>query len=201
MERTFPAWEKLYQSQDVKTMPWYQEGLDKDVEKAFLELGIDRGDVLDLGSGPGTQAIAMAKIGFNVTATDIAASAVKQARRLAGLSGLTVDFIQDDILDSKLKKRFDFILDRGLFHVLSPDQRPEYVNTVAGLLKSGGMLFLKCFSHLQKGEGGPYRFTPEQIRDYFSPRFEIVSISDTVFHGTLQEFPRALFCVLKLKNR
>jgi hypothetical protein len=44
---------------------------------------------------------------------------------------------------------------------------------------------------------GPYRFTPDEIREIFSSRFNVISIEDTVYHGTLEQFPRALFCVLK----
>lgn len=60
-----------------------------------------------------------------------------------------------------------------------------------------GYLFLKCFSHLETREGGPYRFTPEQIREVFGDRFQVISIEETAYQGTLEPPPKALFCILQ----
>jgi hypothetical protein len=64
-------------------------------------------------------------------------------------------------------------------------------------LKPDGYLFLKCFSRLQPGEEGPYRFTPEQIREIFGSRLGVLSIKETVYQGTLDPLPRALFCTMR----
>lgn len=196
-KRAFPDWEKLYREEPVEKMPWFHSALDHDLEGALERLGVKKGKALDLGAGPGTQAIELARRGFEVTATDISGTAVKKAQKAARKEGLNVKFKKDDILETRLKGPFDIAFDRGCFHVLPPEARADYVNTVSGLLKPGGFLFLKCFSHLEKMEGGPHRFRPEEIKKIFSSAFEIVEISKTVFHGTLKEFPKALFCVLK----
>jgi hypothetical protein len=65
------------------------------------------------------------------------------------------------------------------------------------LLKTGGYLFLKCFSRVQPGEEGPYRFTPEQIGEIFGSRLKVLSIKETVYQGTLDPLPRALFCTMR----
>ena len=62
---------------------------------------------------------------------------------------------------------------------------------------SSRYLFLKCFSHRETYEDGPFRFTPEEIRELFTPLFRVLSIEDTEFHGTLDFLPKALFCVLQ----
>jgi cyclopropane fatty-acyl-phospholipid synthase-like methyltransferase len=111
--------------------------------------------------------------------------------------GLEITWEQDDILDTRLNRQFDFIFDRGCFHVLAPKRREDYVRTVSGLLKTGGYLFLKCFSRIQSGEEGPYRFTPEQIREIFGSRLNVLSIKETVYQGTLDPLPRALFCTMR----
>ncbi len=66
--RNLPDWETLYRDQPVETMPWFHAGLDPDLDRALKERKITRGAVLDLGTGPGTQAIALAERGFAVTA-------------------------------------------------------------------------------------------------------------------------------------
>src|SRR5262249_4463862 len=157
--------------------------------KALDELGLRGGSALDLGTGPGTQAIQLARRGFDVTATDISEAAIRLAGEKARKQGVEITWEQDDILDTRLDRQFDFILDRGLFHVLDPERRGDYVRIVSGLLKPGGYLFLKCFSHLQPGEQGPYRFTPEQIREIFGSGLKVLSTKETVYQGTLDPLP------------
>jgi cyclopropane fatty-acyl-phospholipid synthase-like methyltransferase len=195
--RVFPSWEALYQQDAVEAMPWFYPELDDDLKQALDALGLQDGSALDLGTGPGTQAMQLASRGFDVTATDISEAAIRRARDKAEAQGLAITWQQDDILSTRLAGPFDLIFDRGCFHVLPPERRQEYVSTVARLLKPGGYLFLKCFSHLQPGTQGPHRFTPEQIREIFGSRLQVRSVTETVYQGTLDPLPRALFCMVE----
>jgi cyclopropane fatty-acyl-phospholipid synthase-like methyltransferase len=56
-----------------------------------------------------------------------------------------IQFLVDDVLASRLDGNFDVIFDRGCFHVLEPEDRARYVETVSALLEPQGHLFLKCF--------------------------------------------------------
>jgi 2-polyprenyl-3-methyl-5-hydroxy-6-metoxy-1,4-benzoquinol methylase len=196
-QRTVSSWEATYQHQAVETMPWFYPELDDDLRLALAQLGVQRGSALDLGTGPGTQAIQLAQLGFDVTAVDISESAIRRARDTAADSGLAITWQQDDILATRLAGQFDLIFDRGCFHVLPAERRQEYISTVAGLLKPGAYFFLKCFSQLQPGTDGPHRFTPEQIRELFGRHLQVRSVEETVYQGTLDPLPRALFCVLQ----
>jgi 2-polyprenyl-3-methyl-5-hydroxy-6-metoxy-1,4-benzoquinol methylase len=196
--RGFPGWQERYRQGGVETMPWYWPSLDRDLEAALLRHQASSGRVLDLGTGPGTQAVAMAERGFTVTATDVAAAAIDYAARSAKKRGAQVTWIEDDILATKVTGPFDLILDRGCFHVIDPAQRASYVGTIHRLLAPSGWLFLKTFSHLQPGELGPYRFRPEEIRHLFDrPGFEVVEILDTDFQGQLDPYPKALFAAIR----
>jgi len=193
----FPHWEELYQEREIESMPWFNPELDDDLENALDEIGLQRGSALDLGTGPGTQAMELARRGFTVTATDISEAAIRLASEKAQKQRLEITWKQDDILNTRLDREFDLIFDRGCFHVLAPERREDYVRIVSGLLKTGGYLFLKCFSRLQPGEEGPYRFTPEQIREIFGSRLSVLLIKETVYQGTLDPLPRALFCTMQ----
>jgi cyclopropane fatty-acyl-phospholipid synthase-like methyltransferase len=196
-QRPFPRWETLYQEEQIESMPWFTPALDDDLAQALDALGLRGGSALDLGTGPGTQAMHLAQRGFRVTATDISGTAIRAARAKAAARGLAITWAEDDILDTRLTGPFDLIFDRGCFHVLPPERRQEYVSIVGALLQTGGYLFLKCFSHLQPGEVGPYRFTHDQIREMFGSLFRVHSIKETVYQGTLTPLPRALFCSMQ----
>lgn len=196
-QRKFLNWNNLYQERQVETMAWYNPDLDADLEQALTKLKINSGKVLDLGTGPGTQAIALAKKGFRVIGTDISEAAIIQADSKAKEEGLDITFRQDDIFNSYLNQEFDFVFDRGCFHGFHPDIRQDYVRIVRNLIKPKGYLFLKCFSHLETREEGPYRFTPEQVKEIFGDRFNVISIHETVYQGTLDPLPKALFSILE----
>ena len=196
-KREFPRWEAWDQEREVESMPWCNPALDDDLTQALDELGLRGGSALDLGTGPGTQAMHLARRGCNVTATAISGAAIRVARARAEAQGLDIPWKQDDVLDTQRDQQFDVMFDRGCFHVLPPERRQEYVSIVGSLLKTGGHLFLKCFSRLQPGEQGPYQFSPAQIRELFGSWFRVLSIQETVYQGTLEPLPRALFCVMR----
>src|SRR5687768_12777568 len=102
-------------------MPWYNENLDPDLEEELEREKIFKGRILDLGTGPATQAIQLAKRGLEVTGSDVSEAAIRRAKDVYGHNNkdAKVNFIIDDILNSELKdKRFDYVFDRGCFHVL-----------------------------------------------------------------------------------
>jgi 2-polyprenyl-3-methyl-5-hydroxy-6-metoxy-1,4-benzoquinol methylase len=83
--KDFPNWETLYKSQRVETMPWYNENFDSDLEKELNERKIINNNhhkFLDLGTRPATQAIWLAKRGFNVTGSDLSEAAINRARKI-----------------------------------------------------------------------------------------------------------------------
>jgi SAM-dependent methyltransferase len=143
--KDFPDWETLYKSQKVETMPWYNKNFDSDLEKELDERRIINGSkrFLDLGTGPATQALWLAKRGFRVIGSDISEAAINRARRIYA-NEKNINFRVDDILNSKFKdNEFDYIFDRGCFHVLSPADRQNYIRKIKAILKVHGILFLK----------------------------------------------------------
>jgi SAM-dependent methyltransferase len=198
--RSFPHWDNLYANEaSVGSLPWYNKDLDNDLKEYLSTMKITKGRFLDLGTGPATQAIELSKLGFQVTATDISENAITRAKRMSK----GIEFIVDDILDSKLKEEdsFDYIFDRGCFHVLEPSSRQRYVDQISRFLRDGGLLFLKTFSAKEPSMGGgPYRFSIDQIDSIFNDRFVIESFKETVYQGTLDILPKALFVVMRKRN-
>lgn len=194
------GWEARYQETPVEQLPWFQAGLDADFERALEQLEITAARIFDIGCGPGTQVVALAQQGFDVTASDVSWSAVKSARRLAEVEQTTIDFYVDDVLDSKLAGPFDLILDRGVFHCFADaaDQQ-AYLATVKRLLKPDGLLLLKCFHQDEKREKGPPgRYGEESIQCLFADGFELLDAHTCRFASSAgDEPPKALFCILR----
>ena len=202
-QRAFPDWNLLYKNENVVNMPWYIKDLDHDLKEEIIRRNLAttnskiNSKFLDLGTGPGTQALYLSELGFDVTASDLSEYAIEKAKHLSN----KINFIVDDILNSNLKENeFEYVFDRGCFHVLSTNSRQRYVAIIKRILKDGGILFLKCFSEKEPGEIGPYRFSSSKIKEIFGKHFEILSIKDTVYQGTLNPLPKALFIVMKKKK-
>ena len=66
-KKVLPEWNSLYAEMEVKDMPWYLPELDPDLRESLVANHILSGSFLDLGTGPGTQAIGLSKMGFEVT--------------------------------------------------------------------------------------------------------------------------------------
>jgi ubiquinone/menaquinone biosynthesis C-methylase UbiE len=197
-EKNFPDWNNLYSSQNVETMPWYNENLDSDLEEELERRKISKGRILDLGTGPATQAIQLAKRGLQVTGSDVSEAAINRARELyVHDKDKEISFTVDDILNSKIKdKSFDYVFDRGCFHVLPIEKRPVYIREINRILDDKGILFLKCFSIKEPRQEGPYKFSEYEIKQLFGNDFVIISVKDTVYQGTLDPLPKALFVVM-----
>src|SRR5919202_6838445 len=134
-------------------------------QKAFTDVA-DRvtGRVLDAGCGTGENALFFAGRGHPVTGIDFLEEPIARARRKAGERGLDVTFLVKDALTLEdWDERFDSVIDSGLFHVFSDDDRPRYVEGLATVLRPGGRLFLLCLSDEEPGEQGPRRVSKKEL--------------------------------------
>src|ERR1035437_6004866 len=177
----------------ITEMPWYYPDLDNDLHNALDKLGLKSGTFLDLGTGPATQANRLEERGFEVTGVDIAEDAILLARKTYP----NIEFMQDDILNTNLSEKFDFIFDRGCFHVIDVNKRKIYVKNVDNLLNDSGLLFLKCFSDkMPESEFGPYLISEKIIKDSFEKYFTIEDIIDTEFKNKKNpQVLKALFVI------
>ncbi len=191
-------WDEVYRTSEVTDLPWYTPVLDTDFERAVTTHLPQGGRILDLGTGPATQAIALAKRGYDVVATDISPSAITKARHAARREGVRLDLRVDNLLESALEDALaDAILDRGMFHTLPPDARPRYVSEVHRILRPRGFVFLKVFSDQEPRWGGPYRFSAAELRSTFEATFEVLSIEDARFHVAQGAPPRSLLGIFR----
>jgi cyclopropane fatty-acyl-phospholipid synthase-like methyltransferase len=176
-------------------------------QKAFLDVA-DRitGSVLDAGCGTGDTAIFLARRGCKVTGIDFIEEAINRARRKAGERDVQATFLVKDALTLKdWSERFDNVIDSGLFHVFSDEDRRRYVEGLATVLKPGGRLFLLCFGDEEPGTQGPRRISKKELHDAFAEGWNIEFIERVQIEvrPDLKDFtfseggPRAWFAVIR----
>jgi cyclopropane fatty-acyl-phospholipid synthase-like methyltransferase len=100
----------------------------------------------------------------------------------------------------KTAKQFSTVTDSGLFHTLSDEDRPVFVENLAAVLSPAGKYFMLCFSDLEPGGYGPRRITQAEIRDTFREGWTINYIRPAVFESrTRAEGSRAWLSSIKKK--
>ncbi|CAM0953483.1 unnamed protein product [Alopecurus aequalis] len=110
--------------------------------------------ILDLGTGNGLLLQALAKQGFSdLTGTDYSEGAIELARNLAARDGFTaISFLVDDVLETKLDRKFKIITDKGTLDAigLHPDGRAKrvmYWESVSNLVEPGGLVVVTSCNH------------------------------------------------------
>jgi cyclopropane fatty-acyl-phospholipid synthase-like methyltransferase len=138
------------------------------------------GSVLDAGCGTGENALYFASQGQKVTGIDFLAEPITRAKKKAAERGVTATFLMKDALALKdLPEVFNSVIDSGLFHVFSDEDRRLYVEGLATVLQPGGRLFLMCFSDEEPGTQGPRRVSKKELHDAFAKGWSIESIEPT----------------------
>jgi cyclopropane fatty-acyl-phospholipid synthase-like methyltransferase len=133
--------------------------------------------VLDAGCGTGEHALFFAARGHHVTGIDFVEEAICRARRKVAERGLAVRLLVKDATTlGDWGERFVSVIDCGLFHVFSDDDRRRYVQGLAQVLQPGGRLFLLCFSDAEPGTEGPRRVSRQELYDAFADNWEVESV-------------------------
>jgi cyclopropane fatty-acyl-phospholipid synthase-like methyltransferase len=154
----------------------------------LVEAGLITGRVIDLGCGSGENAIYFATVGLDVVGVDGSPEAIRQARGKAQQRGVSIRFDVADVLDlGEHRESFDTATDSGVFHVFDDEDRPRYENSVRGVLRPGGHLFLLCFSERQPGDWGPRRVTQRELRETFAGGWHVDRIDEAHFATQLDD--------------
>ncbi|MGW4770491.1 class I SAM-dependent methyltransferase [Nocardia sp. NPDC004278] len=125
------------------------------------------GAVLDAGCGTGENALYVASLGLSVLGFDIAETALAIARQKARDRGIEVEFGAADAFRlERLGRRFDTVLDSGLFHTFDGDERARYVASLASVTEHGGTLYVLCFSDIGP-DTGPHPVGREELSAAF----------------------------------
>lgn len=126
------------------------------------------GRALDLGCGTGTNAIYLAKIGWNVVAVDFSSRAIAIAKRKARAEQVNVKWLVNDVSRlHNISEVFDLILDIGCFHGLNQAQKEQYLANIKSFLSQNGTFLLYGFLHSPGQTMGITQADLESIRESF----------------------------------
>ncbi|MCH0568988.1 class I SAM-dependent methyltransferase [Streptomyces sp. MUM 136J] len=184
------AWWDTFYADRSKAVPFFQAKPDENLASYLDRRLITPGRALDLGCGPGRNALYLDSLGFQVDAVDLSPTAVGWAEERARETGAHIQFHRGDafaLAGTELTGRYDLIYDSGCFHHLPPHRRISYLALLDRLLAPGGYFALTCFTGGESGgselpDAALYRdarlhgglaYTPHSLRRIFSAFTEV----------------------------
>jgi cyclopropane fatty-acyl-phospholipid synthase-like methyltransferase len=98
------------------------------------------------------------------------------------LDGITVNFLVFDALKlQSLQTKFNTVIDCGLFHVFTDEERPIFATSLSSALLPDGKYLMLCFSEHEPGSCGPRKVTQAEIRAAFRKGWKINYIREAEF--------------------
>jgi SAM-dependent methyltransferase len=159
----------------------HQEMLDKDVP-FFLKHLRRKQSVLELAVGTGRAAIPIAQAGHRVVGTDHHPAMLKlaqQKRDAVGLKPNQLELIQQDILELKLGRKFDWIclLFNTFLLFTTLEEQDEALQGIRSHLKPSGRLWLDIF------QPDPILLAQKESKDHDPKTFYVPAFDRTVFRS------------------
>jgi len=116
----------------------------KILDKIFNDNGFDKNaSILDCACGIGTQAVGIAALGYNVTASDFSDGALVEAEKRAKENEVQICFKQADFcaLSDTFTEKFDIVIamDNALPHMLTSVDLEKAINSITNQINTNGM--------------------------------------------------------------
>jgi 2-polyprenyl-3-methyl-5-hydroxy-6-metoxy-1,4-benzoquinol methylase len=171
-------WEDRYRTNDI---PWDTGHPSSELRRVVAEDAIAPCAALEVGCGTGTNAVWLARQGFDVTAIDISTLAIQGARAKAAAAGVSVRFIAGDLAAApEIIGPFDFFFDRGLYHIVRTLDLAGYLRALEGTLRPGA-LGLVLTGNARLPRTGPPIVSEDEIRAELGRLFDILRLREIQF--------------------
>lgn len=192
-------WDRAYRGGQV---PGWDVGRPDSILREVVQAKIiTPGRTVELGCGTGTNAVYLAQQGFEVSAIDIAPTALALAEKKAAAAGVKVRWLLADVLSPPRLEPADFIFDRGCYHGVRQSNAAGYVAALARLSRPGTRVLILAGNANELRSGGPPRVAEEQLRKDFSADFEFEWLKTTRFDTRQADRAGALAWALLLRRK
>jgi ubiquinone/menaquinone biosynthesis C-methylase UbiE len=105
--------------------------------------------------------------------------AIERAKTKAKERGLSVPFQEANALELvRLGRQFDTVIDCGLFHTFSDEERPASVTGLAKVVWPGGPFHMLCLSDREPPGEGPRRVAQQEIHAACRDGWEVKEIRE-----------------------
>ncbi|ETT81200.1 class I SAM-dependent methyltransferase [Viridibacillus sp. FSL R5-0477] len=138
-------WDEFYSDRE-KRIPFFENKPDENLVSYFDRKLLNSGHALELGCGPGRNAIYLTEKGYKVDAVDLSVESLKWARDRMIEKNITINFINHNIFDLYIEdSKYDLVYDSGCFHHIAPHRRMDYIDLIKKSLKQNGYFAINCF--------------------------------------------------------
>ena len=190
MTDSAPDWNDRYAAGET---PWDSGTPSPELQRLLTQFEVTPCRTLEIGCGSGTNAVYLAAQGFDVVAVDIAPAAIDQARAKAAAAGVAVDFQVADLVDPDerflAQPPFDFVFDRGVYHVIRRVALGGLLDTL-GQVTRPGSLYITLTGNANDPsdpDEGPPRVTAEELCRELGGRFRLLQLREFSFEEVVIE--------------
>jgi cyclopropane fatty-acyl-phospholipid synthase-like methyltransferase len=174
-----PDWNARYRERDT---PWDSGIRSRELARVINEGHVKPGRALELGCGTGTNAVFLAKQGFDVTAIDLSAEALAIAEQKAADAGVKIHFKKADVCSLREDLGgFDFVFDRGCYHSVRRNDLAGFLETLRLVTRAGSKYLVLAGNANEQTEFGPPRVHEHEIRSELGPLFDVDFIREMRF--------------------
>jgi len=190
MEQRESKWWDSFYSDREKEIPFFENKPDENLVRYIESEYFKPGKTLEIGCGPGRNAIYLANNSFMVEAIDYSETSIEWAKERAKEAKVSVNFHCLSFFNYDVPgETFDLIYDSGVLHHIKPHQRFDYLKKVWNLLKPNAYFGLVCFN-LQGGANisdfdvyreysmkGGLGFSEYKLKEILTPFFDIIEFN------------------------
>jgi 2-polyprenyl-3-methyl-5-hydroxy-6-metoxy-1,4-benzoquinol methylase len=177
-------------------IPWDSGQPSEELIRALDAGALTGKTVLEIGCGTGTNAIELARRGFEVTAVDYVEQPVQAARAKARAEKVKVDFRVADVLKDDVGGPYDILFDRGVYHHLRTVDQKALQNFLKRVTRSGSWWLSLAGNAKEKVDPGPPVVHEHEIRAELGPLFDIVELREFRFTTNKSEFRPLAWSIL-----
>jgi 2-polyprenyl-3-methyl-5-hydroxy-6-metoxy-1,4-benzoquinol methylase len=173
--------------------------IDRAISSGWLKPGQR---ILEVGCGLGSNCEHLASLGFDVTAIDLSATAIRKAAQRLEQKGLRARLYQADFLEGLRELPFDGVLDRATLHAFpNGPKRDLFARNLTAMVKPGGTLLLieRRPADIPKPfDLPPFTVDRADLMRLFGQEFDVTAVGEENIHHILRgDIPIAQWRLVK----